>query len=168
MGVIQQKYKVCSQQVLRLYLFPTSKTCPRDTCGRFILTILIKNWDDQVNGTYMQEKGERLLYPLPRGKQPTLQYIPGPQDKATTRQGLQRRSLMAPWMTTLGPQANSWQTWVTGESQHEGKNEVWKDTRKGQGKTVTFSVEPESASPGELRPSKLASRPSLEAEVHEG
>ena len=127
-----------------------------------------KNRDDQVNGTYMQEMGERLLYPLPRGKQLTLQYIPGPQDKTPTRQGLQWRSFMAAWSPTLGTQVNSGQTWVTGESQHEGKNEVWKATRKGQGKTVTFSVEPESASPAVLRPSKLASRTSLEAEVHEG
>jgi hypothetical protein len=67
-----------------------------------------------------------------------------------------------------GTTANPRQPWVSGSSQREGRNEVWKDTTKGQGKTITFCVEPESASPGELRPSKLASRPSLEAEVHEG
>lgn len=34
--------------------------------------------------------------------------------------------------------------------------------------TATLSVEPESASPGESKPSKAASSPSLEAEVHAG
>lgn len=73
-----------------------------------------------------------------------------------------------PWTTTLGPQANPRLTWVSGYSEHERTNEVWKDTRKEQGTTVTLSVEPESASRGERRSSRLASSPSLAAEVHEG
>lgn len=124
--------------------------------------------EDQANGTYRRWE-EGCFIPSLEKDNSLPGTVQGPKSRLQWGGGgLQWQSVMVPWTTTLGPQANPRLTWVSGYSEHERTNEVWKDTRKEQGTTVTLSVEPESASRGQRRSSRLASSPSLEAEVHEG